>query len=143
MAVKRDYYEELGVPREADDAEIKRAFRRLAQRHHPDVDKADGAEERFKEVNEAYRVLSDRQRRSAYDMFGHAGVEGAAAGGFEGFGGGFGPFGDIFDAFFGGSPAGSRRRNRVVAGADLRYDLTIDFAEAVFGVTKDIRFPTR
>lgn len=75
-------------------------------------------------------------------MFGHAGVEGAAAGGFEGFGGGFGPFGDIFDAFFGGAPAGTRRRQRVVAGADLRYDLTIEFAEAVFGVTKEIHFPT-
>jgi molecular chaperone DnaJ len=143
MAVKRDYYDVLGVPRGADDAEIKRAFRRLAQQHHPDVDKNDGAEQRFKELNEAYRVLSDRQRRSAYDMFGHAGVEGAAAGGFEGFGGGFGPFGDIFDAFFGGTPAGARRRGRVVAGADLRYDLTIDFAEAVFGVTKEIRFPTQ
>ncbi len=142
MAVKRDYYEILGVGRDADDAEIKRAFRRLAQLHHPDVDTNDGAEARFKELNEAYRVLSDRQRRSAYDMFGHAGVEGAAAGGFEGFGGGFGPFGDIFDAFFGGSPAGARRRSRVVAGADLRYDLTIEFAEAVFGVTKEFSFPT-
>ncbi|MEO6578691.1 MAG: molecular chaperone DnaJ [Candidatus Limnocylindria bacterium] len=142
MAVKRDYYDVLGVVRDADDAEIKRAFRRLAQQHHPDVDKGDGAEGRFKELNEAYRVLSDRQRRSAYDMFGHAGVEGAAAGGFEGFGGGFGPFGDIFDAFFGGVPAGARRRTRVVAGADLRYDLTVDFAEAVFGVTQEIKFPT-
>jgi molecular chaperone DnaJ len=142
MAVKRDYYDVLGVPRDADEAEIKRAFRKLAQQHHPDVDKGDGAEERFKELNEAYRVLSDRQRRTAYDMFGHAGVEGSAAGGFEGFGGGFGPFGDIFDAFFGGSPAGARRRSRVVAGADLRYDLTIEFADAVFGVTKEITFPT-
>lgn len=143
MAVKRDYYDILGVERGADDAEIKRAFRRLAQLHHPDVDRNDGAEQRFKELNEAYRVLSDRQRRSAYDMFGHAGVEGAAAGGFDGFGGGgFGPFGDIFDAFFGGAPTGARRRNRVVAGADLRYDLTIEFAEAVFGVTREIVFPT-
>ncbi len=142
MAVKRDYYDVLGVPRDADDAEIKRAFRKLAQQHHPDVDKGDGAEERFKELNEAYRILSDRQRRSAYDMFGHAGVDGAAAGGFEGFGGGFGPFGDIFDAFFGGAPAGSRRRARVTPGADLRYDLAIEFAEAVFGVTKEIKFPT-
>jgi len=140
MAVKRDYYDVLGVTRDADDAEIKRAFRRLAQRHHPDVDTDDGAEQRFKEVNEAYRVLSDRQRRTAYDMFGHAGVDGAAAS--EGFGGGFGPFGDIFDAFFGGAPAGSRRRQRVVPGADLRYDLVIEFAEAVFGVTKEIAFPT-
>ncbi|MGI8999984.1 MAG: molecular chaperone DnaJ [Candidatus Limnocylindria bacterium] len=142
MTVKRDYYDVLGVSREADDAEIKRAFRRLAQQHHPDIDKNDGAEQRFKELNEAYRILSDRQRRSAYDMFGHAGVEGAAAGGGEGFGGGFGPFGDIFDAFFGGAPAGTQRRARVVAGADLRYDLTIEFAEAVFGVTKEITFPT-
>jgi molecular chaperone DnaJ len=142
MAIKRDYYEVLGVERGASEEEIKRAFRRLAQRHHPDVDKTDGAEERFKELNEAYRVLSDRQRRQAYDMFGHAGVDGTSAGGFEGFGGGFGPFGDIFDAFFGGAPAGARGRRRVQAGADLRYDLAIEFGEAVFGVTKEIRFPT-
>jgi molecular chaperone DnaJ len=144
MAVKRDYYDVLGVRREASDEEIKRAFRKLAQQSHPDVDKSDGAEQRFKELNEAYRVLSDRQRRSAYDMFGHAGVDGAAAGGgFEGFGGGgFGPFGDIFDAFFGGTQAGARGRRRVVAGADLRYDLTIDFAEAVHGVITEISFPT-
>jgi molecular chaperone DnaJ len=143
MAIKRDYYEILGVPRDASDEEIKRAFRKAAQRHHPDVDTSDGAEERFKELNEAYRILSDRQRRTAYDMFGHAGVDGAStAGGFEGFGGGFGPFGDIFDAFFGGSPAGTRQRRRVVAGADLRYGLTIDFGEAVAGVTKEITFPT-
>ena len=78
MAIKRDYYEILGVPRDASDEEIKRAFRRAAQRHHPDIDASDGAEERFKELNEAYRVLSDRQRRTAYDMFGHAGVDGAS-----------------------------------------------------------------
>ncbi|HET7686970.1 MAG TPA: molecular chaperone DnaJ [Candidatus Limnocylindria bacterium] len=143
MAVKRDYYEILGVSREASDDEIKRAFRKLAQQHHPDVDGSDGAEARFKEVNEAYRVLSDRQRRTAYDMFGHAGVDAAAAGGgFDGgFGGGFGPFGDIFDAFFGGQP-GTRGRPRVVAGADLRYDLHIEFAEAMSGVTREISFPT-
>ena len=142
MAIKRDYYEILGVPRDASDEEIKRAFRRAAQRHHPDIDASQGAEERFKELNEAYRVLSDRQRRSAYDMFGHAGVGGASGGGFEGFGGGFGPFGDIFDAFFGGSPTGTRQRRRVVAGADLRYDLTIEFAEAISGVTAEVKFPT-
>ena len=142
MATKRDYYEVLGVAREASDDEIKRAFRRLAQQHHPDIDGSDGAEGRFKEVNEAYRVLSDRQRRTAYDMFGHAGVDASTAGGgFEGFGGGFGPFGDIFDAFFGGQPGG-RQRNRVVAGADLRYDLHIEFAEAMSGVTREISFPT-
>jgi molecular chaperone DnaJ len=142
MAIKRDYYEILGVPRDASDEEIKRAFRRAAQRHHPDIDTSDGAEQRFKELNEAYRVLSDRQRRSAYDMFGHAGVDAPGAGGFEGFGGGFGPFGDIFDAFFGGSPSGTRQRRRVVAGADLRYDLTIEFAEAISGVTAEVNFPT-
>ena len=142
MTIKRDYYEVLGVSRDASDEEIKRSFRKAAQRHHPDVDSTAGAEERFKELNEAYRVLSDRQRRTAYDMFGHAGVDGASAGAGGGFGGGFGPFGDIFDAFFGGQPAGGRGRRRVVAGADLRYDLTIDFAEAVSGVTKEITFPT-
>jgi molecular chaperone DnaJ len=141
MAVKRDYYEILGVDRDASEEEIKRAFRRAAQKHHPDVDTSTGAEQRFKELNEAYRVLSDRQRRAAYDMFGHAGVDGASAAG-EPFGGGFGPFGDIFDAFFGGSPAGGRRRQRVVAGSDLRYDLTISLAEALTGVTREIRFPT-
>jgi molecular chaperone DnaJ len=141
MAVKRDYYEILGVERDASDADIKRAFRRAAQKHHPDVDTSSGSEQRFKELNEAYRVLSDRQRRAAYDMFGHAGVEGSTATG-EPFGGGFGPFGDIFDAFFGGAPAGTRRRQRVVPGSDLRYDLTITLAEAVTGVSRDIRFPT-
>src|SRR5437667_7049367 len=141
MATKRDYYDVLGVPRDASDEEIKRAFRRAAQQLHPDVDATDGAEVRFKELNEAYRILSDRQRRTAYDMFGHSGVDGTSAGGFEGFGGGFGPFGDIFDAFFGGSPAGARQRRRVQAGADLRYDLSIEFGEAVFGVTKEIHFP--
>ena len=98
MATKRDYYEVLGVPRDASDEEIKRSYRRAAQRHHPDIDATDGAEARFKELNEAYRVLSDRQRRTAYDMFGHSGVDAAGGGGFDGaFGGGFGPFGDIFD----------------------------------------------
>lgn len=140
MAVKRDYYDVLGVRREAGDEEIKRAFRKLAQQHHPDVDKSEGAEQRFKELNEAYRVLSDRQRRGAYDMFGHASVDGAAPGGFGG--GGFGPFGDIFDAFFGGTQAGARGRRRVIAGADLRYDLTIEFSEAVHGVSTEISFPT-
>jgi molecular chaperone DnaJ len=141
MAVKRDYYDILGVERDASDGDIKRAFRRAAQKHHPDVDSSSGSEERFKELNEAYRILSDRQRRAAYDMFGHAGVDGSSATG-EPFGGGFGPFGDIFDAFFGGAPAGTRRRQRVVAGSDLRYDLTITLAEAVTGINREIRFPT-
>ncbi|MEK6191919.1 MAG: molecular chaperone DnaJ [Chloroflexota bacterium] len=141
MAVKRDYYDILGVERDASEGDIKRAFRRAAQKQHPDVDASSGSEERFKELNEAYRVLSDRQRRAAYDMFGHAGVDGSSATG-EPFGGGFGPFGDIFDAFFGGAPAGTRRRQRVVAGSDLRYDLTITLAEALTGISREIRFPT-
>ena len=140
VAVRRDYYDVLGVSRNASEGEIKRAFRRAAQLHHPDIDSSQGAEERFKELNEAYRVLSDPQRRQAYDMFGHSGVDGAG-GGFEGFGGGFGPFGDIFDAFFGGAATGRGRRPRVVAGSDLRYDLTIEFNDAVFGATKQITFP--
>jgi len=141
MATKRDYYQVLGVDRDASEEEIKRAFRKAAQQHHPDVDKTDGAEGRFKELNEAYRVLSDRQRRTAYDMFGHAGVDGASAGAGEGFGGGFGPFGDIFDAFFGGSTAtGSARRTRRPAGSDLRYDLELTFDEAVHGAEKELTF---
>ena len=96
---ERDLYEVLGVQRGASDAEIKRAFRKLAQQWHPDVNTEPGAQERFKEINDAYQVLSDPERRQRYDMFGRAGVDGGAAGGtgFEGFGG----FSDIFDAFFG------------------------------------------
>jgi molecular chaperone DnaJ len=140
MVTERDYYEILGVERGASDAEIKRAFRRLAQKWHPDVSNEDaGSDERFKEINEAYQVLSDPQKKQAYDLFGRAGVSGGAgAGGFEG---GFGGFGDIFDAFFGGSAAGGRRGPRTNAGADLRYDLRIAFAEAVNGTDKEIEFP--
>lgn len=140
MATERDYYEVLGVERGAGDAEIKRAFRRLAQQWHPDVNADAEAQDRFKEINEAYQVLSDSQRRQAYDMFGRAGVSGA--GGNAGFGGaGFGGFSDIFDAFFGGSMAGGARRARSTTGSDLRYDLRISFEEAVLGTEKEIEFP--
>ena len=99
---KRDYYETLGVPRNASDEDIKRAFRKLALEYHPDRNKKDGAEERFKEINEAYQIISDPQKRAVYDRYGHAGVSGnGSARGFEGFEN-FGGFGDIFDAFFGG-----------------------------------------
>lgn len=141
MAAERDYYEVLGVERGAPDAEIKRAYRRLAQQWHPDVNQDAEAQERFKEVNEAYQVLSDSQRRQAYDMFGRAGVNGA--GGAGGFGAtGFGGFSDIFDAFFGGGASGAAaRRTRPQTGSDLRYDLRITFEEAILGVEKEIEFP--
>ena len=142
MAAKRDYYEVLGVPKNASDAEIKKAFRGLARQYHPDVNKAPDAVEKFKEVNEAYQVLSDPQKRSAYDQFGHAGIDPNAFAGGGGFGGaGFGGlgdiFGDIFSDFFGGGSS-SQRRNGPRRGADLRYDLDITFEEAVFGCEKEI-----
>ena len=135
---KRDYYETLGVPRNASDEDIKRAFRKLALEYHPDRNKKDGAEERFKEINEAYQVISDPQKRAGYDRHGHAGVSGnGGARGFEGFEN-FGGFGDIFDAFFGGG-FGSRTRtagsSRV--GADLQYKIDIEFEEAAFGAVKE------
>lgn len=140
MATQRDYYDILGVPSGASDDEIKRSFRRLAQQWHPDVNTSAEADTRFKEINEAYQVLSDPQRRQAYDMFGKAGVGGA---GFDPFGGGsstnFSGFGDIFDAFFGGA-AGGARRPRVPTGADLRYDLELTFAESISGTEKEIEF---
>ncbi len=140
MATTRDYYDILGVPRGAADAEIKRAFRKLAQQWHPDVNTDPSAQERFKEINEAYQVLSDPQQRRAYDMFGQAGVGG---GGPEGFGpfGGFQGFGDLFDAFFGGAaPGGQARRARPPSGSDLRYDLRISFEESIRGAEKEIEF---
>ncbi len=143
MATPRDFYDVLGVPRGAGDDEIKRSFRKLAQQWHPDVNTSAEADLRFKEINEAYQVLSDPQRRQAYDMFGHAGLGGASGEGFDPFGGGFSGgfqgFGDLFDAVFGGA-AGGGRRPRVPTGADLRYDLELTFAESIAGVEKEIEF---
>jgi len=143
MATQRDYYDILGVPRGAGDDDIKRAFRKLAQQWHPDVNTTAEADLRFKEINEAYQVLSDSQRRQAYDMFGHAGVgNGGGAdpfGGQGGYQGGFQGFGDLFDAVFGGAAAGGRRP-RVPTGADLRYDLQLTFAESITGAEKEIEF---
>ena len=137
MSAKRDYYEVLGVNRGSTQDEIKRAFRRLARQYHPDVNKDPGAESRFKEINEAYEVLSDTEKRATYDQFGHAGPQA----GFGGFGGGFGDFGfeDIFN-IFGGMRSGPARRGPE-RGADLRYDLTIEFEEAVFGCEKEFVLP--
>jgi molecular chaperone DnaJ len=142
MATQRDYYDILGVPRGANDDDIKRAFRKQAQQWHPDVNTSHEADIRFKEINEAYQVLSDPQRRQAYDMFGHAAS--GAGGGFDPFGaggyqGGFQGFGDLFDTLFGGAAAGGRRP-RVPTGADLRYDLRLTFDESIAGAEKDIEF---
>ena len=139
---KQDYYDVLGVARGASAEEMKKAFRRLAMRFHPDRNQESGAEAKFKEINEAYEVLSDPEKRAMYDRFGHAATQGGADGfarGFDGFG--FGGLGDIFDAFFGGgAAANSARRGRPQSGADLRYDLRITFEEAVKGTEKEIEF---
>ncbi len=134
MAAKRDYYEVLGIAKNATDEEIKRAFRKLAFKYHPDHNRGDGAEEKFKQVNEAYEVLSDLDKRTAYDRFGHGGAEGLFGRGFEGFN--FGGFGDVFDAFFGGATTATRQAPQ--QGADLRYRLTITFEETAFGCEKEI-----
>lgn len=132
MAAKRDYYEVLGVSRGASKEEIKKAFRQLARQYHPDVNKEADAAARFKEINEAYSVLSDDDQRARYDRFGHAGV-----GESVGFNGGFPGFEEIFADFFGGFRTSTRRARRR-RGRDLIYELTIDFEEAVFGVEKEI-----
>jgi molecular chaperone DnaJ len=139
---KRDYYEVLGVARDADETAIKSAYRKLARQYHPDVNKAPDAEERFKEVNEAYEILSDADKRQAYDRFGHAATQGGfGAGGAGNPFGGMGGFSDLFEEFFGGF-GGARNATRGPArGEDLRYDLEITFQEAVFGAEKEIEIP--
>lgn len=147
---KRDYYEVLGVAKDASADEIKKAFRKAAVKHHPD--KEGGDESKFKEINEAYEVLKDQQKRQRYDQFGHAGVGGAAGGGgggnpFEGFGGfdgqninfdfGDGGLGDIFGQFFGGAAGGGGRRSQ--RGNDVETRITLEFEEAVFGVEKTLK----
>lgn len=138
---QRDYYEILGVPRGASNDEIKSAFRQLARKYHPDVNKDHDAEERFKEINEAYLVLSDAEKRAAYDRYGHAGLNGM---------GGVGApdftnidFSDIFEEFFGfggGASRGRRARNTPRRGADLNQTVTLTFEEAVFGIDKEVEF---
>jgi molecular chaperone DnaJ len=133
MATKRDYYEILELDRNASEEDIRRAYRRLAKQYHPDVNKEADAGDRFKEINEAYAVLSDSERKAAYDRFGHAGLEGM-------------PFdfdfniSDIFEEFFGFGMGRRRGRRGPRRGANLRYDLNLTFEEAVFGVEKQIEF---
>lgn len=139
-----DYYDLLGVSRDADKEEIKRAYRRLARKYHPDVNKEEGAEEKFKEINRAYEVLSEPEMRARYDRYGEAGVSGAAGAPDMG---DFGGFGDIFESFFSGfaggaGPTTGRRRNGPVRGNDLRLDLKLEFRDAVFGCDKEIRIST-
>ncbi|AWX16000.1 molecular chaperone DnaJ [Mergibacter septicus] len=140
---KRDYYEVLGISRNADEKEIKKAYKRLAMKLHPDRNQGDkDAAEKFKEVQEAYEVLGDAQKRSAYDQYGHSAFEQGGFGGAGGFGGraDFGDmFGDIFNSMFGGG-GGSRQRS--YRGDDLRYDIEISLEEAAKGTTKDIRLKT-
>jgi molecular chaperone DnaJ len=136
---KRDYYEVLGVPRDADDNAIKSAYRKLALQYHPDRNKASDAAERFKEVTEAYEVLSDADKRQMYDRYGHAATQGGFGQGQPGSPfGGFGDISDIFDEFFGGFGGGRSTPRGPSKGADLRYDMEITFQEAVFGTEKEI-----
>ena len=146
MASKRDYYTVLGVTRDASDEDLKKAYRKLAMKHHPDRNAAEGSEDKFKEAKEAYEVLTDPKKRAAYDQFGHAGVDASA-----GFGGGRGPgpegfggfadaFGDIFGEIFGQGRGG--RGSGMFRGADLRYNLELSLEEAARGTEAKIRIPT-
>ena len=147
---KRDYYEVLGVQKGASDDEIKKAYRKLSKKYHPDINKEADAEDKFKEVSEAYEILSDAQKRAAYDQYGHAGTDGSyggGAGGFGGFGGGgfsgaggFGGFEDIFESFFGGGGGRAANPNAPRQGDDLQYKINLTFEEAIFGVEKEIQY---
>ena len=142
---KEDFYKLLGVDKNASEAEIKKSYRKMAMKYHPDrnKEKPEAAEKKFKQIKEAYEILSDPQKRSAYDQFGHAGVDNSMGGGAGGFGGGaegFGDiFGDVFGDIFGGG--GGRQRSNVQRGADLRYNLELTLEEAVSGTEAKIRVP--
>ena len=147
MATKKDYYEVLGVNKDASDEEIKKSYRKLAMKYHPDRNPDNPkAEEQFKEAKEAYETLSDDQKRAAYDQYGHAAFEhGGGGGGASGFGGaGFGDaFGDIFGDIFGGGRQGGGQRNNVYRGADLRYNMEISLEDAAKGTETKIRIPVQ
>ncbi|MFJ6968197.1 MAG: molecular chaperone DnaJ [Ligilactobacillus ruminis] len=145
MAEQRDPYDVLGVSKDASADEIKKAYRKLSKKYHPDLNHEPGAEEKFKEVNEAFDILGDPQKKAQYDQFGAAGAQGGFGQGFgdQGFGGGdfggFGGFSDIFDSFFGGGGA-SRNQNAPRQGRDLQYEMRLTFEEAIFGKTTEIQY---
>ena len=151
MAKGRDYYEVLGVSKSASEGEVKSSYRNLARKYHPDVNKESGAAEKFKEINEAYQVLSDPNKRSQYDYYGTAGAQqggfgGGGGAGFEGFdfsGGfqGFGEFGDLFDAFFNQGQGGRRGGGGHERGEDLRMDIRITLQDAAHGIEKELEVP--
>ena len=142
MSEKRDYYEVLGLKKGASDDEIKKAYRKMAIKYHPDrnLNNKEEAEAHMKEINEAYDVLKDPQKKAQYDQFGHDAFTAGGGGGTGGFGG-FGDFGDIFDTFFGGGGRSQARRNGPEQGADLRMDIELTFEEAAFGVEKELKVP--
>lgn len=145
---EQDYYDVLGVKKDASEAEIKRAYRKLAAKYHPDVNHEPGAEEKFKQINEAYETLSDQNRRAQYDQFGSAGPQGAGGQGFggqgfgQGFGGqgGFSDFSDLFGDIFGGGRQARRDPTAPQQGRDLQYTMTLDFMDAVFGKDQEIKY---
>lgn len=137
-----EFYDRLGVSKDASQDEIKKAYRKMSKKYHPDINKAPGAEEKYKEIQEAYETLGDEQKRAAYDQYGAAGANGGFGGGFGGFGGfdggaGFGGFEDILSSFFGGG-GGMRNPNAPRQGDDLQYRVNLSFEEAVFGVEKEV-----
>lgn len=144
MAEKRDYYEVLGVDKSSDDNQIKKAYRQMAKKYHPDMNPGDkDAEAKFKEVNEAYAVLSDPEKKRIYDQYGHDGLDpssgmGSGFGGFDGFGGV--DLGDIFGSFFGGGRSSSASRNAPRRGDDITYRISVTFEEAAFGCTKELKY---
>ncbi|MGT2907802.1 molecular chaperone DnaJ [Streptococcus dentiloxodontae] len=139
-----EYYDRLGVSKNASQDEIKKAYRKMSKKYHPDINKEAGAEQKYKDIQEAYETLGDEQKRSAYDQYGPAGANGGFSGGAGGFGGfdgaGFGGFEDIFSSFFGGGAGASRNPNAPRQGDDLQYRVNLSFEEAIFGTEKEVKY---